>query len=284
MRLISFTIILFLIIWTSWIHQPWESIGAFILSGEVHIPEVLNLILNIFFSAIVAFLLVVLVEWIRKSRVEIETLEPVFSPIKLPNGKEINRKLLKIRVKVKANSLGKFFKLPANVHAFATLTITINHEQKQSYRAKWDNAPEPWEYDRPIYQELSFNGQYPKNKKIEYLQLVGVLEGTERGYPRMNLLPQALQTENLVPDDSASASMLAKNDGNAHFSIYDPEYYFDKQENHCTLKKAYLKATFKSSLGRWEEYFAVSNPNSKLDKFEIDKISKQVYEECVSRC
>lgn len=281
-----FVIIVIILVLTAWLREPWSMLWSLLLSNEIHIPEVLNLLLNIVISAVIAFLLVLFVEWLRGSQIKINAIEPVFSPIELSDKRELNRKLLKIGIEAKANSLGKLLKLPSNVHSFATLTIHISHDQKPSFRAKWDNAPEPWEYDTHLYQELSFKGQSIKNnkRKPEDLQITGILEGEARGYPRMNLLPQALQTENLVPDDVASASILAKVTGDPGFFIYDPEYYFNKSENRCEEKKVYLKVIFKSSLGRWEEYFCATNPSSKLERFNIEKLSKDTYESNTKSC
>lgn len=143
---------------------------------------------------------------------------------------------------------------------------------------KWDNAPEPWEYDNPIRQDLLFLGNQFNKGKLIPIEISGVLSGNSKGYPRMNLLPQVLQTENLVPDDEVAASIFAKQAEDPDFLIYDPEYYFFKPENRCSKKRVYIKVVFKSSLVRKEEYFEVSNPNVKLEDFNLEKISKTDYQ------
>ena len=260
-----------------WTHQPWESLWSLILNDKVHLPEILGLIINISISTITAFFLVELTEWLKGSHIEIERLEPVNSPLK--DG--TNRKLLKIKVKAVANRWGKLFRILPNVHAFATLTVYIAHDAKSSYRAKWDNAPEPWEYDTPINQTLNFSGIQIIKKKYIPIELSGKLTGKAEGYPRINSLPLSLQPENLVPDDVVTASILAKHENKPEFLIYDPEYYFNRLENQCFEKKVYIKVVFKSSLGMWSEFFHIKNPNNKLEKFDIEKISQRLYEACI---
>src|SRR3989339_552177 len=114
-RIIFLVTLVFLLFISAWIHEPWRYLSSFVIDSEFQIPEILNLILSALISSVTAFLLVLFVEWLKGSKVEIDKLEPVFSPIHVfPGNKEVNRKLLKVGVKVKANQFGKFLKLAAN--------------------------------------------------------------------------------------------------------------------------------------------------------------------------
>lgn len=262
-----------------WFHQPWSYIWFnWIGNTNINIPEILNLIL----SALIAFALVLFVEALRWSEVQFYILDPIFVPVGLADGRKINRKLLKIGVKIKHFRLRKIFNfkiIPSNVHSFATLIIHINHPQKSIYHAKWDIAPEPIEYPHLEQSKIYLKGAYKETQKRQKnFELTGDLNINTLGHPKLEMLSSAMETTNLLPEDVAAASILAKHEGDIDFLIYDPEYYFFRSENRCNKTKVYIKAVFKSSLGRWEAYFQVLNPNSTLPEFKIEKISKQQYD------
>jgi len=274
MKKLLFYLLIVLLILSVWKHEPWITVLNWINDSAIHIPDRLSLLL----TAIIAFLLVLLVEWIRGSSIEFYNPDPVSSPLR--DGRD--RKLLKIGVKAKSRPLINFLNLSkllaSHVHAFASLEINITHAPKPSYRAKWDIAPEPIEYPRKSQEEISLHGNYQEAKKQpKGFELKGRLERENEGFPRLEMLPLAMQPENLLPGDRAAASIVTKHQGERHFWIYDPEYYFGKSENQCSLSKAYLKVVFKSSLGKWEDYFCISNPDSDLKDFNIERISKDTY-------
>lgn len=267
-------IVIFLLIWSFWTHQPWDYIWMWLSNGSVQVPERLSFLL----SAVIAFLLVLFVEWLRGSSIEFYVPEPVFAPLV-----KQDRKLLKIGVKVKGRLISNLLYiskiLPGNVHAFASLTIYIDHSPKPFYRAKWDIAPEPIEYPHTDQAEIDLHGSYREDKKtLKNFELTGNLSKKISGHARYELVPSAMQPENLLPGEVAEASIFAKHEGEKHFWIYDPEYYFFLGKNRCDEKKLYIKIVFKSALGRWQDYFCLSNPNSDLNSFNIEELSKDDYE------
>lgn len=269
-----FLLIIFLFILSIWFHQPWDYVWAWINDGNITIPDRLELLL----SVIVAFLLVLFVEWLRGSSIEFYIPDPVSAP--LSNSQD--RKLIKVGIKAKNRPLTNFLSLskilPSHAHAFASLTVSITHPPKPSYRAKWDIAPEPIEYEHTEREQITLRGGYHENKKpLKNFELQGDLTRATSGHPKYEMIPLALHPENLFPGDRAEASIGAKHQGERYFWIFDPEYYFSKPENRCFLTRAYLRVVFKSSLGKWKEFFLISNPSSDLERFEIEKITEDEY-------
>lgn len=264
--------ILFLIAWfhnSLWI---W-------ITGETQIPDVLNLILNTVFSAILAFILVLFVEWLKGSDIKFVDIEPLYTPEPDPK-----RKFIKIGIVIEERNIirvSTLFKLPPYIHSLAALTITINHLPKPKYRAKWDLAPEPLEYPHLINQVLGFHGEYRKdNKESKPIEISGSIEGKDLGYARVEMIPMASQSENLGPGNSASTSILVKHKGETGFYIYDPEYYFDEArqtKNYCNFEQVYLRVEATSSLGKTVQYLSVLNPDSNLHNFKVKKITEENY-------
>lgn len=276
LKKVVIAVLFVLIVLSVWFREPWTYLWNWVNNPSIHIADVVSLLL----SALIAFLLVILVEWLKGSSIEIYAIDPAFTQAdpSLPR-----RKLLKIGIRAKRNFLNKLLHLykvlPDNVHAFASLTVFINHAAKSSYRVKWDIAPEPIEYPYTEQSVIALRANYSDDKKVsKKITLEGDLQRKVSGHPRYELVPQALQTENILPDDKSTTSLVVKHQGQDEFWIYDPEYYFFRNENRCSQGIVYLRTVFKSSLGKQEEYFRVINQNSQLEGFIIEKISKRTYE------
>lgn len=255
----------------------WTPINIWLFSNE-GIPARLNLAISALLGGIIGFILVLVIETLKNSAVTFYDVEPV--PVD-------KRKILKIGVRVisvwreKAPLLAKY--LPANVHALATLTVHINSCTKPKYRAKWDNAPEPWSYNFSTTRKITVHGNLTKdNKKSSPIEFVGNLSEELQGSPRPEMIPFSMQPENLLPGDNAEASIVVKYDGEHGFHIFDPDYYLKdyarEYRNYCNCDKAYLRIVFKSSLGSWENYYFVSNPNTGLTDFTLHPILKEEYQ------
>lgn len=223
-------------------------------------------------SSAFSILLVFAVEWGRMSGMRFVKVDPLIHD----NG-HIKRKFLKIGVRIEGRRLGGL--LPPYVHNQATMTAAISNHKKSKYHVKWDFAPEPISYPHGINQTVNVKGEYG-NKVKKLVEFKGAIDGVDNGYARVDMLPLALQSENLLPEDKAEASFLVKHDGEPGFYIYDPEYYFDPSpagKNYCDCKKVYIKLTFRFSLLGKESYYSISNPGTKLEKFVMKEITKEKY-------
>lgn len=189
----------------------------------------------IFISTLISFGLVIFVEWSRNPRVKIVITDSI---IVLPNSKKKlpKRKILKLRVEIQ-KGWRNYLPLPKNIHAFSKVKVGVNWATKEEYQAKWDNAPEPYDYINDV--------------------------------PKLEMAPLAMQPENLMFGDTAEVGIAIKHEGDDHFFFFDSDYYINPQNNVCNLKDAELRVTFKSSLTEKTEIFKLKNPNNKLNGFLI---------------
>ena len=276
MRIILWTLILVLILISSWLHYPWAQILSWLNNSNFIIADRLSIVVSITTSLFLVFI----VEWLRGSEIKFYTNE-----VSAPFEKQ-DRKLLKIGIKAEAHipsSLLALLKFPVNIHTNSSLTIESDQIPKHSYRAKWDQAPEPVEYPHSENENIVLTGKYSEdNKKFQDIKLEGKLEKTTSEYSKLEMLPLAMQTENILPGDCAEASIFAKHEGETFFWVFDPEYYFKhyhniENKNKCKGFKIFIKAIFKSSLGKWESYFCIFNQGRNLENFKIEAISKSAY-------
>lgn len=226
----------------------------------------------------IGFILVIIVDFLKSSFPTFHIEKP------LQKGP---RKFLKMAIRVVSpvRDLFKIVKkyIAPSIHSSSTLTIYINHKEKSQYKAKWDEAPEPLEYPHKIIKKVVFSGSYLEQNIQKNISITGDLSEDQDAYPRLDMIPDSMQTINLIPDDVSTCSILVKHKGETGFYIYDPEYYFEglRQKNYCNYQKVYLLIRFKSSLGYWDDYYLVNNPDSELTNFSTMRISKEEYESLI---
>ncbi|OGY28920.1 MAG: hypothetical protein A3F33_03245 [Candidatus Woykebacteria bacterium RIFCSPHIGHO2_12_FULL_43_10] len=189
----------------------------------------------IFISTFLSFGLVIFVEWARNPRISIVIADSIMIP---PNSKKKlpGRKILKLKIKV-LKGWRNYLPLPKNIHAFSKVKVAVNWKNKPEYQAKWDSAPEPYDYINDV--------------------------------PKLEMAPLSMQPENLMFGDEAEVGVAIKHDGDNHYFFFDSDYYVNSQQNVCDLKNAELKVTFKSSLTEKTEIFRLKNLNNKLVGFSI---------------
>lgn len=276
LKLIILLLFVLLMLAFPWFRQLWIIIWVWLNDKTVTTPPRLEVL----FSALIAFFLVFVVEFLRSSKVVLKKSDPL-------NVKKdsFERKFLKIEVLV--NKRWFFDKndvtsriLPPYVHSQSSVLAHINHCPKRKFRVKWDNAPEPIEYPHSFNVECVKNNSEAKNKKNGNV----VFKVISDGFPRVEKLPMSMQAENLLPGDKIQAAVLVKHRNESGFYIFDPEYYFDSTpsgKNYCDYKIAYLKLVFRSSLSSDQKYFKILNPGKDLDNFDFKEISKEDYESSI---
>lgn len=193
----------------------------------------------VFISTAFSLLLVFFIEWLRNPEIEIKIMTAsIFDEKRDVQGNLLipKRKLLKLHITAIKN--WKFYlPIPKNIHAFSKILIEADFFPKPKYQAKWDSAPEPYDYINNV--------------------------------PKLEMTPLTMQPENLMIDDSGNAGVAIKHDGHDGFFLFDSDYYVNPQLNYCTSNKLRIKVTFKSSLREVIRYYTLNNPNNKLDDFEL---------------
>ncbi|MCL4363745.1 hypothetical protein M1328_00735 [Patescibacteria group bacterium] len=190
-------------------------------------------------GGIIGFILVFVIEWFRSPDVTLRVAQSVeIEPQNTKKGKIPKRKILKLEVIV-LKGWRAWLPISKNIHAFSKIRVELNWKPKSSYQAKWDNAPEPYDYINNV--------------------------------PKLEMTPLTMQPENLMFGENAQVGIVIKNDGDDGFYFFDSDYYVNPIHNHCTLKHAKLIITFKSSLTQKVERFIIKNPSKDLDKFVFEK-------------
>jgi len=113
------------------------------------------------------------------------------------------------------------------------------------FTAKWDTRPEPWDY----------NSTPPK--------------------PKLELIPFALEPENLLPGDVVEASVVVKHPEEEHFYIFDPNYYLPwaRENNIIKHNLIRLRLIFTSSSVVTKKEFVIINEDKTTKKFTMKELS-----------
>lgn len=202
---------------------------------------------TILLAGIPGLFLVVVVEWLRSPSIRLEIADPVIVDAIRGKNKKVaspRRKIVKIRVIIKKD-WRRFLPISKNPHALSKIKVKMNWKTKPEYQAKWDTAPEPWDYLHNV--------------------------------PRPEMAPLAMQADNLMFGDVAEAGIAAKHEGVSGFFLFDSDYYIQDiavKKNYCTKKKVLLKVSFKSSLTKVTENFIIRNPGETIDSFIFEKADK----------
>lgn len=188
---------------------------------------------NIFWGGIVAFILVIMVEWLKTPSAKIELF---------PHFVHNKRKFLKVKITIYIKPWKKWFmwQNPALVGKLKGQIINKTNGKEtilKSFTAKWDANPEPLDY----------------------------INGTLR----VELLPTTSQPQNFLSEDEDSASVIVKHDQDPHFYIYDANYYVDPQKNIINEKDIILRIKFASSSTVAEKDFIVTNSGKTLNSFSM---------------
>lgn len=196
-----------------------------------------------FLGGVIGFILVFVIERLRSPKIELEVAKSLEIKERFgeKDGKKYvipKRRILKLEVTV-ISGWRQYLPISKNIHAFSKIKVKLDWRHKSEYQAKWDNAPEPYDYINDV--------------------------------PKLEMTPLTMQPENLMLGDTAQAGIAVKNEGDDGFYFFDADYYVNPQNNYCTKKRAVLRITFKSSLTEKTENFIIKNPNSSIDRFILEK-------------